>query len=118
MAASAFPPQPRLRTRSSSWGRRCVLCVCVCIGALLSCPAGSGLLALALRFASDGCAFRFSVSDPLLGVPDGNDTTNQPTQGPRHYDTLDTKNFYGMLLSQDLKDNAAALPVYEEVVEG
>ena len=44
--------------------------------------------------------------------------TNQPTQGPRHYDTLDTKLFYGMLLSDNLEDKAAALPVYEEVVEG
>ena len=51
-------------------------------------------------------------------VPDGNDTNNQPTQGPRHYDTLHTKGFYGNLLSQDLKDNAAALPVREEVAEG
>ena len=44
--------------------------------------------------------------------------TNQPTQGPRHYDTLNTKLFYGILLSQDLEDNVAALPVFEEVVEG
>ena len=57
-------------------------------------------------------------TDPLLGVPDGNDTTNQPTQGPRHYDTLDTKTFYGILLSQSLKDERAALPVEEEVAEG
>ena len=58
------------------------------------------------------------VSDPLLGVPDGNDTNNQPTQGPRHYDTLITKSFYGNLLNHDLKDYAAALPVEEEVAEG
>ena len=45
-------------------------------------------------------------------------STNQPTQGPRHYDTLTTKNFYGQLLSYDLKDYAAALPVFEEVAEG
>ena len=57
-------------------------------------------------------------TDPLLGVPDGNDTTNQPTQGPRHYDTLTTKNFYGLLLLEDLKDYAAALPVFEGVAEG
>ena len=57
-------------------------------------------------------------SDPLLGVPDGNDTNNQPTQGPRHYDTLNTKIFYGILLSQSLEDHAAALPVFEEVAEG
>ena len=44
--------------------------------------------------------------------------TNQPTQGPRHYDTLNTKLFYGNLLNQDLKDYAAALPVREEVAEG
>ena len=44
--------------------------------------------------------------------------TNQPTQGPRHYDTLHTKIFYGLLLSQNLKDYAAALPVDEEVAEG
>jgi hypothetical protein len=50
-------------------------------------------------------------------VPDGNDTNNQPTQGPRHYDTLATKGFYGLVL-QDLKDYAAALPVFEEVAEG
>ena len=43
--------------------------------------------------------------------------TNQPTQGPRHYDTLNTKLLYGSLLS-DLKDYAAALPVDEEVAEG
>jgi hypothetical protein len=62
--------------------------------------------------------FVSTFSDPLLGVPDGNDTTNQPTQGPRHYDTLNTKLFYGNLLSKDLKDHAAALPVNEEVAEG
>ena len=44
--------------------------------------------------------------------------TNQPTQGPRHYDTLNTKNFYGILLNRDLKDYAAALSVREEVAEG
>ena len=44
--------------------------------------------------------------------------TNQPTQGPRHYDTLDTKLFYAKLLSENLKDYAAALPVFEEVAEG
>ena len=44
--------------------------------------------------------------------------TNQPTQGPRHYDTLRTKLFYGQLLHVDLEDNAAALPVEEEVAEG
>eukprot|EP01046_Picozoa_sp_COSAG06_P059846 COSAG06_NODE_12520_length_1369_cov_2.144094_1_plen_121_part_00 len=107
---------PRLRTRSSSWGRRCVLCVRVCIGALLSCPAGSGLLLLPC-FCFRRLRLSFSVSDPLLGVLDGNDTNNQPTQGPRHYDTLTTKNFYGQLLSQDLEDERAALPVKEEVVE-
>eukprot|EP01046_Picozoa_sp_COSAG06_P089573 COSAG06_NODE_35945_length_453_cov_1.596045_2_plen_42_part_01 len=42
-------------------------------------------------------------------MPGGNDTNNQPTQGPRHYDTLRTKLLYGNLLSQNLKDNAAAL---------
>eukprot|EP01046_Picozoa_sp_COSAG06_P038975 COSAG06_NODE_4553_length_4153_cov_321.455599_3_plen_77_part_00 len=62
--------------------------------------------------------FAFTFSDPLLGVPDGNDTTNQPTQGPRHYDTLYTKLFYGKLLRDNLKDYAAALPVDEEVAEG
>eukprot|EP01046_Picozoa_sp_COSAG06_P044238 COSAG06_NODE_5929_length_3204_cov_6.035427_4_plen_64_part_00 len=61
--------------------------------------------------------FVSTISDPLLGVPDGNGTTNQPTQGPRHYDTLTTKGFYGNLL-KDLKDYAAALPVDEEVAEG
>ena len=75
------------------------------------------LLLLLLLLRPTGCAFRFYVSDPLLGVPDGNDT-NQPTQGPRHYDTLDTKLFYGQLLHVDLKDYAAALPVFEEVAEG
>ena len=44
--------------------------------------------------------------------------TNQPTQGPRHYDTLNTKGFYAQLLSENLEDYAAALPVYEEVAEG
>jgi len=44
--------------------------------------------------------------------------TNQPTQGPRHYDTLNTKLFYGLLLGDSLKDDAAALPVFEEVAEG
>ena len=62
--------------------------------------------------------FVLTFSDPLLGVPDGNDTNNQPTQGPRHYDTLNTKLFYGQLLHKDLKDYAAALPVNEEVAEG
>ena len=90
--------------------------MCVHWGSALL-PCGEWALALALRFASNCCAFRFYVSDPLLGVPDGNDTTNQPTQGPRHYDTLNTKLFYGNLL-KDLKDYAAALTVDEEVAEG
>ena len=87
--------------------------VYVCIGALRSCRAGSGLLLLPCF-----CFSRLCLSDPLLGVPDGNDTNNQPTQGPRHYDTLSTKIFYGQLLRDDLKDYAAALPVFEEVAEG
>ena len=62
--------------------------------------------------------FVSTFSDPLLGVPDGNDTTNQPTQGPRHYDTLTTKLRYSQLLHVNLKDHAAALPVEEEVAEG
>ena len=44
--------------------------------------------------------------------------TTNPTQGPRHYDTLTTKGFYGQLLSVNLEDNAAALPVKQEVAEG
>jgi hypothetical protein len=44
--------------------------------------------------------------------------TNQPTQGPRHYDTLTTKLRYSQVLSQNLEDYAAALPVEEEVAEG
>ena len=61
MPAAAFPSHPRLRARSSTWGRRCVL-LCVCIGSLLSCPAWEWALALDLAFASsNGCAFRFYV---------------------------------------------------------
>ena len=66
-----------------------------------------------------GSAFRCLIFlTRCSAVPDGNDTNNQPTQGPRHYDTLATKLFYGILLSESLKDNAAALPVVEEVAEG
>ena len=117
MPAAAFPSHPRLRARSSTWGRRCVLCMCA-LG--LGSPAlREWALALALRFASYWqCLSLFNFSDPLLGVPDGNDTNNQPTQGPRHYDTLTTKIFYGNLLSQNLKDYAAALLVDEEVAQG
>ena len=108
---------PRLRARSSSWGRRCVLCVCVCIGARLSC--GEWALALALTFCFQRLCLSFvRFLTRCSVVPDGNDTNNQPTQGPRHYDTLTTKNFYGILLRVNLKDNAAALPVREEVAEG
>ena len=92
--------------------------LCMCALGLGSPALREWALALALRFASYWqCLSLFKFSDPLLGVPDGNDT-NQPTQGPRHYDTLNTKNFYGILLSQDLKDERAALPVKEEVAEG
>ena len=44
--------------------------------------------------------------------------TTPTTQGPRHYDTLNTKIFYAQLLSENLEDYAAALPVEEEVAEG
>ena len=116
MAASAFSSHPDCAP-APLLGAAAACSVYVCALGLCS-PAlrgvGSGSC---LAFAFDGCAFRFYVSDPLLGVPDGNDTTNQPTQGPRHYDTLTTKGFYGNLLN-DLKDYAAALPVNEEVAEG
>ena len=85
--------------------------LCVCALGLGAPALGEWALALAFAFASNGCAFRFDVSDPLFGVPDGNGTNNQPTQGPRHYDTLTTKLRYSQVLSQNLKDNAAALPV-------
>ena len=90
----------------------------VCIGALLSCPVGVGSCSCLDLLLPTAVPFAFTFSDPLLGVPDGNDTNNQPTQGPRHYDTLNTKLFYAKLLSQDLKDERAALPVNEEVAEG
>eukprot|EP01046_Picozoa_sp_COSAG06_P035530 COSAG06_NODE_3827_length_4861_cov_61.488450_7_plen_124_part_00 len=104
---------------SSPWCHRCVLCVRVCIlgSALLPCGGGLLLLILLLLLLT-AVPCRFYVSDPLLGVPDGNDTNNQPTQGPRHYDTLTTKLFYGSLLFDNLEDYAAALPVFEEVAEG
>ena len=76
------------------------------------------MLLILLLLLLTAVPFVFTFSDPLLGVPDGNDTNNQPTQGPRHYDTLTTKIFYGNLLSVNLEDNAAALPVEEEVAEG
>ena len=112
-----FSSHPRLRARFLFLEPLRALYTCVHWGSALL-PCGEWALALALRFASNGCAFRFCVSDPLLGVPDGNATNNQPTQGPRHYDTLTTKLFYGNLLSQNLEDYAAALPVFEEVAEG
>ena len=91
--------------------------MCVHWGSALL-PCGEGALALAFLLLPTAAPFVTCVSDPLLGVPDGNDTNNQPTQGPRHYDTLSTKIFYGQLLRDDLKDYAAALPVFEEVAEG
>ena len=91
--------------------------MCVHWGSALL-PCGEWALALALLLLLTAVPFVFMFTDPLLGVPDGNDTNNQPTQGPRHYDTLNTKLFYGILLNQDLKDYAAALPVFEEVAEG
>eukprot|EP01046_Picozoa_sp_COSAG06_P017021 COSAG06_NODE_1143_length_10539_cov_13.369923_3_plen_93_part_00 len=92
------------------------MCVCaldLCSPALWEVGSGS-----CLAFASNGCAIRFTFSDPLLGGAGWQRHQQPTTQGPRHYDTLHTKGFYGNLLSDNLKDDAAALPVAEEVAEG
>ena len=95
-----------------------MLCVRVHWGSALL-PCGEWALALALTFCFQRLCLSFvRFLTRCSVVPDGNDTNNQPTQGPRHYDTLNTKNFYGQLLSQDLEDHAAALPVFEEMAEG
>ena len=78
---------------------------------------GRWALALALLLLQTAVPLVLRFLTRCSVVLDGNDTNNQPTQGPRHYDTLTTKIFYGILL-MDLEDYAAALPVDEEVAEG
>ena len=113
-----FPRAPDCAPVSSSWGRRRVLCVRVHWGSALLALWGSGLLRWPCSCFQRLCLSFLRFLTRCSVVPDGNDTNNQPTQGPRHYDTLNTKNFYGQLLSVNLEDHAAALPVFEEVAQG
>lgn len=118
MPASAFSWRPDCAS-APLLGTAAAFSVYVCALRLCAHAVWGVVSCSCLAFASDGYACRFfKFLTRCSVVPDGNGTNNQPTQGPRHYDTLNTKGFYGQLLSQDLMDYAAALPVDEEVAEG